>query len=90
MNSSDKIFAEVNFFGTQFMQIIIPIIIKENFLITRHSKKQTKKKACLVSVSGDVDTNPGAVKHSFRSALKHTQLREVPKRKKKSQREDMR
>lgn len=66
------------------MQIIIPIIIKENFLITRHSKKQKqKKKACLVSVSGDVDTNPGAVKHSFRSALKHTQLREVPKRKKK-------
>lgn len=75
------------------MQIIIPIIIiKENFLITRHSKKQKQKqkKACLVSVSGDVDTNPGAVKHSFRSALKHTQLREVPKRKKKSQREDMR
>lgn len=73
------------------MQIIIPIIIKEKFLITRHSKKQKqKKKACLVSVSGDVDTNPGAVKHSFRSALKHTQLREVPKRKKKSQREDMR
>lgn len=72
------------------MQIIITIIIKENVLITRHSKKQKKKKrACLVSVSGDVDTNPGAVKHSFRSALKHTQLREVPKRKKKSQREDM-
>lgn len=73
------------------MQIIIPIIIKEKLLITRHSKKTKKKtKACLVSVSGDVDTNPGAVKHTFRSALKHTQLREVPKRKKKSQREDMR
>lgn len=71
---------------------IITIIIKENVLITRHSKKQKNKKrsACLVSVSGDVDTNLGAVKHSFRSALKHTQLREVPKRKKKSQREDMR
>lgn len=27
----------------------------------------------MLSVSGDVDTNPGAVKHSFRSALKHTQ-----------------
>lgn len=69
------------------MQIIITIIIK----CFNHQafKKERKKRACLVSVSGNVDTNPGAVKHSFRSALKHTQLREVPKRKKKSQREDM-
>lgn len=74
------------------MQIIIPIIIKEKIFNHQAFKKTKtkKKKACLVSVSGDVDTNPGAVKHSFRSALKHTQLREVPKRKKKSQREDMR
>lgn len=37
-----------------------------------------------MSVSGDVDTNPGAVKHSFRSALKHTQLRGAKKKEKKS------